>query len=522
MSQQDGEQRPDIIFFMLDQLSAKWLEDPAKRAIPTPNIDWLRSQGVTFTNTYASNPVCCASRASLATGLTSRGHGVLQNGYELDPTLPNFMRLLQKNGWRSGAFGKLHLNVHFHGVHPDYRPYGFDVVHNTEDPRAGEWLDWVEQTYPQHYEAALATIWATKIPELSAYGPQEVNLAERIERVRSAFNWATDSHPGNTPRHYTLPFPEAMSQTAWITSHALDFIEQSDPYQPLYAHISYVQPHSPFCPPAEFMDQVDTGAIPEPVPPEWVGDPQSPVCFAASEGVHPEIPEDWRLRRQYYFADLVHLDRQLGKVVDQLQRSGRWENTYLFFLADHGELLYDHGFTGKGERHYDACIRVPLTIVGPGLARNRTVDAFVQLEDIFPTVLEIAGIPLPELPVLGEYLQQTPLSYPGHSLLPWRRGDTPNWLRDGAYVESYNNIDSCSPRNWARTVRTNAWRYTLYPGGAGEQLFDLRQDPDERANLAGDSGYRAIRAEMRDRLLDLVILQDYPHSRRNLFAMGVH
>ena len=159
---------PNIVFFMVDQLSAKWLE---AGVAPTPNIDRLRARGTTFTRTFANNPLCCPARATLATGLTVRGHGVLQNGYELNPALPTFMQLLQGAGWRTGAFGKLHLISHYHTLRPDYRPYGFDVVHNTEDPRAGAWLDWVEREHPEHYDAALSTVWATDIPEMQAYGP---------------------------------------------------------------------------------------------------------------------------------------------------------------------------------------------------------------------------------------------------------------------------------------------------------------------------------------------------------------
>src|SRR5690349_3386243 len=90
--------KPNIVFFMVDQLSAKWLWGPAAKAIRTPNFDKLRASGVAFTSACVSNPICCASRATLATGLTTRGHGVLQNGYELDPAVPTFMQQLQRNG----------------------------------------------------------------------------------------------------------------------------------------------------------------------------------------------------------------------------------------------------------------------------------------------------------------------------------------------------------------------------------------------------------------------------------------
>ncbi len=507
---------PNVVVFMVDQLSAKWLEGPCREAIPTPNLDRLRAAGVTFPNAFTSNPVCCPARATLATGLTTRQHGVLQNGYELNPSMPTFMSMLQRNGWRTGGFGKLHFRSHYHGVHPDYREYGFDVVHNTEDPRAGEWLDWVRDEHPEHLDAALSCIWATGIPELAAYGPGGEDLRPRIRRAREQFGAAGRPH-GN----FTLPLPEELSQTAWTTRHAVEFIRGTDPARPLLAQVSYVQPHSPFCPPADCMDLVDADRIPPPVEPEWLEDPLAPACFDASEGVRRQIPPDWREYRQYYFADVAHLDRQLGEVLGALGETGRLENTWLIFLSDHGELLLDHGFSGKAERHYDASVRVPLVIAGPGTEPGLTCNAFVQLEDVCPTILAATALPEPRLPVGGPFQSDEPSVLPGHSLLPFCAGRAVERWRDAVYIESFNNLRTNDPGEWARTIRSRHWRYTMYPGGA-EQLFCLAEDPDETRNLAGDPEAAEVRAGLRNTLLEAIILQDHPHTPRNLFRLGVH
>jgi len=520
----DSNSRPNIVFFMMDQLSAKWLEGDMAAACPTPNIDWLRDNGVTFSSCLSSNPVCCPSRATMATGLTTRGHGVLQNGYELDPALPTFMQSLQGAGWQTAAYGKIHFHSHFHGVHPDYRPYGFDTVLNTEDPRAGEWLDWLDDYAPEYYDAALATIWPTGIPELQQYGPEQVDLLDRIARAKERYASMTDrSRPDFVPGCYEAPFPAEITQTEWITRNALDYIADADPERPLYTHISYVQPHGPSCPPEGYLGQIDTDLITEPLAPEWVDDLLGPACYATSEGVLFDIPSYWRGRRQFFLADMVHLDEQLGQVITGLRDAGRWDNTYLILITDHGELLMDHGFTGKGERPYDACVRVPLMIAGPGLQGGTTRSEIVQLEDICPTVLEMADLPLYQPTAMGPYLKETPVpALAGRSLLPLCRGEQARGWRDAGYIESYNNIGTCTPRNWARTVRTARYRYTMFPGNQGEQLFDLRNDPDETVNLAGDAAYGGVRREMRDRLLEEVLLQDYPHSPRELFSLGVH
>ena len=514
-------QTPNIVFFMMDQLSEKWLEAARGGVCPTPNIQRLQRMGTTFSRTFTSNPVCCATRATLATGLTSRGHGVLENGYELDPRLPTFMQALQQAGWRTGASGKVHLRPHFAGVYPDYTPYGFDITHITEDARGGEWLDWVETNHPEHYDTVLATIWPSKIPDYASYGPGRINLRDRIENIRASFRWETPEFPQNTPQYYTLPFPEEVCQTSWITRHAIDFLRETPDEQPLFAHISYVQPHGPFCPPGEYLRYVQADRIPGPVSAEWVHDPHAPGYFKDKT---PVLPENWRYARQLYFADIVYLDRQLGYVMDTLEETGRLESTWIILLSDHGELLYDHGFTGKEERHYDACIRVPLIIAGPQIGSGGVCNEPVQLEDICPTILDITGQTLPPMPKMGPYLkpsaEEIPI-LPGRSLLPFCRGEQPEDWRDAAYCESYNVISSVTPGDWARTIRTEDFRYTFYPNN-GEQLFDLRHDPDEQHNLAADPASASIRQRLRDKLLELIVMQDYPKTRRDLFALGVH
>ncbi|HUT23152.1 MAG TPA: sulfatase-like hydrolase/transferase [Sumerlaeia bacterium] len=518
--------KPSVVFFMMDQLSAKWFEAALGGVCPTPHFDRLRTMGVTFRNAITSNPVCCPARATLATGLTTRGHGVLENGYALDPKLPTFMQALQKSGWRTGAFGKVHLYPHFAGLYPDYKPFGFDATHITEDPRGGDWLDGVESEHPEHYEAALATIWPVAILDFAAYGPKKVNLRERIEKIRSNFQWATPDFPNNTPGAYTLPFPEEVSQTNWITSRALEFIRGTRADRPLFAHISYVQPHGPKCPPAECVECVDASRIPEPAPAEWLTDPHAPKYFDQHRHMTGKVPsEHWRYYRQLYFADIVHLDRQLGRVLETLEETGRLGNTYVILVADHGDLLEDHGFNGKEERHYDACIRVPLIVAGPGLKKGVARDEMVQLEDLCPTALDAAAEKMPAMPKEGPYLkmgaEEIP-ALPGRSLLPLCRGETaPDW-RPAAYCESYNGIWSVALGDWARTIRTQEFRYTFYPNNRGDQLFDLRSDPDEQCNLAADPSRAKIRQELRDQLLELIVRQDYPKTRRDLFALGVH
>ena len=500
-------EQPDIIFFMVDQLAACWLERGLTGAIvDLPNLAALAESGTSFARAISSNPLCCPARATLATGLTTAQHGVLQNGYVLDPELPTFMRALQQSGYQTGALGKVHFHPHFESLFPDYREYGFDVCHNTEDARGGPWLDWILAEHPDHADAVLSTVWARQIPEFARYGPAAVDLAARMVNI--------EPQPGT----YELPFPAELSQTEWISRRAEEFIAAADRGRPLYAHISYVQPHGPFAPPRGFVGRVDEDVIPAPLPAEWRGDPGAPRCLAVLAEMAGE--RDWLADRTHYFADLLHLDEQLGRIRAAVTERGRADQTYWVFLSDHGEMLGDHGLISKGEMHYDACIRVPLIIAGPGLGGGRRRDEFVQLEDIFPTVFEMAGLPVPAPLSLRLALPFPTL--PGRSLLPLCRGQRiPDW-RSCAYAESYNNIDSNSIDRWARTVLTDEWRYTWYPGGGGEQMFCLNDDPGEQINRAGIRAYSEERRQLRNRLLEQIVLQSHPGSPRSRYAYGVH
>jgi len=520
MGYEGGANLNDIVLFMVDQLSAKWVETAIERQIcPLPNLKELMSEGVTFRYAISSNPVCCPSRSTIATGMTTRGHGVLENGYRLDSALPTFMKSLQSAGMRTGAFGKLHFVPHEEGFGTDYHAYGFDVTKITDDSRGGQWLDWAREKAPEQFDNVLATVWADHIPEFSRYGECKEDLAEKIRTVRHRFDWTQGGKfPRNSEKAYTLPFSGSLSQTEWITERAVEFIKETPVDIPIFTHISYVQPHNPYSVPEQYIAMVDESAIPEALPAEWRSDLYAPSYFKRQKEFH--LPDE-RWARICYFADLVHLDRQLGIIRKTFRECGRGD-IYILFTSDHGDLLGDHGFYFKEERHYDACIRVPLVISGPYIRRGAISGEMVQTTDLCPTILDMAGTSLPDIPVSGPYLRIPPEQrHPVHGKSLLEHCCSGEKIRDIAYVESYNPIWSNDYTDWARTVRTSQFRYTYYAGG-GEQLFDLQSDPGEQINLVQDLEYAKYKQNLKDNLTELIIRQDWPKTTRELFAFGVH
>jgi len=494
-----------ILLVVVDQLAARWLEEGLAGIVPLPNLTWMRQSGVMFTRAFTNNPVCSPSRATIATGLHSVNHGVTECGYNLDPAIPTFMQGLQLNRWRTGAFGKLHFLPQIAWITPDYKPYGFDVTHITEDSRVGEWLDWVRDTHPEHYQAAQATVWMTMIPGLEQYGSDRADLRAEIIEAKEAF-------PQTKEEAYELPFPAEVSQSAWITERALDFIRETSESQDLFAQVSYVQPHNPFTPPSEFVSLVNCDLIPKPEPAEWIHEPIP--YYQQDRYASPSYENaDWKRQRQLYFADIAHLDHELGRLREGIQEAGRSDNTLIIFTSDHGELLHDHGLLGKWERHYDACIRIPLLITGPGITAGDNSD-LVDHTDIAPTIFEWAGVEPPTLP-------RWPLSKEPMSMLPGQSLATlPRQTRDAVYVQSNNNHWEATPRSWARSIRTEQYRYTRHLAEGGEQLFDLVADPGEQVNLAHNPAFSQLVDELRDRLMELVSREGYPNSPRQVYRIG--
>jgi len=436
------------------------------------------------------------------------------------------MKTLQTAGWRTGAFGKIHFypfDSEYY-PYPDYRECGWDVVHNTEDNRTGEWHDWIEKEHPEHYDAMLATPanWTPQLPYYDSYGEGKVNLTERMRRAKEKMAWSEGDDGGlktRTEGYYPLPSPEEISQTNWIAARALDFLDETPADQPLYTHISYVQPHPPFHPPERFLEMVNEDLIPD------------PIGYGTDHWNGLDMVPNWRYYRKLYFADFMHIDEQIGIILERLEQTSRLGHSYVVFTSDHGEMLMDHNRDGKSANHYKAVIRIPLIVAGPGVIRGSTCDLFVQHEDICPTILDVDDTLLDHHPrilsrrgVANDY----PI-FSGRSLMPLCRGEMLTDWRQSAFSESFGNLCE-SPFHelvmkfpWKETLRNREFRYSVTPGrDEGEELFDLTRDPDELVNVVHDPAYQQTRQQLMKEMMHRAMLQEFPLPPRDLLVIGAH
>ena len=278
-----------------------------------------------------------------------------------------------------------------------------------------------------------------------------------------------------------------------FADEAIRFLRQQHSGQPFFMYVSFTAPHDPRMAPKAFADLYSPEQIN--VPPNFL--PQHP--FDNGEltirdeklAPWPRTPEIIRKHIAAYYAMITHLDKQIGRILDVLEETGLAQNTIIVFAGDNGLALGQHGLMGK-QNIYDHSVRVPLIFTGPGIPENSRTEALCYLNDIYPTLCELAGLPVPE-PVEGL------------SLVPV--------LKDPS-VDIRNDV-FLAYRNFQRGLRTDDnWKIMTYHVHNHDttQLFNLNEDPWEMNNLAADARYQAKLMEMKKRLHQRMQQLDDPAS----------
>jgi choline-sulfatase len=199
------------------------------------------------------------------------------------------------------------------------------------------------------------------------------------------------------------------------------------------------------------------------------------------EKLAPLPRTEWsvQVNRQEYYAIITHMDQQIGRILEALDQSGEADRTWIVFTADHGLACGNHGLMGKQNLH-DHSVRVPFLVSGPGVAAGVQRDEFVYLQDVMPTVLELAGAVIPEhvqfrslVPLLG-----------GQPGAQWRDCVT------GSYMQSQ------------RMITVGSDKLILYPGIGVSLLFDLSADPEELRDISGERGAMVVKRRLFGRLLE--------------------
>ena len=425
------DRRPNFVVFMTEQHRGDCLSIDGHPVLLTPNMDGIGGAGVRFSSCYSSSPICVPARRSFLSGQFPATHGAVGNTAELweEPaTLPG---ILSDAGYHTCWVGRDHHQF------PRRKRYGFDHMVTLED-----YAEFLDRAAPEGHGG----YWGSGV-----------------------------MHNDWTARPWHLD--ETLHHTHWTVNKALEFLRKRDPSCPFFLVVSFIASHPPLIPPAFYMERYLRMDLPAPVIGDWatppendgLGDDVSTGGFFFREKRGVKLTGEKLLScRAGYYGLINHVDDEIRRLLNPVDGVDRMTdgNTVVLFTSDHGEMLGDHYQWAKC-LPYEGAARIPLLIRAPerfGLQKGLVPTAPVCLEDIMPTVLEMAGV-------------QTPDSVEGKSLLPLMRGA-------GTQVRPWLHME-CSPRFHALTDGKEKYAWFVQDGL--EQFFDLVADPSECHDLIGDA-----------------------------------
>jgi N-acetylglucosamine-6-sulfatase len=404
--------RPNLLFIFTDDQRWDCLSCMGHPFLKTPNIDRLATEGALFNNYFVTLPLCSPSRATLLTGQYAHTHEIVGNGDSnaLSHRLITWPALLQKSGYETAYIGKLHMG-------------------NDDTPRPGfdRWVGFKGQ---------------------GVYIDPMLNVDGKASK-----------HPGYI--------------TDLLTDFAVDFINQKrdKPFAMILAHKAVHQP----CVPAErhkgiYQDQ------PLPHRPDEKDDLSGKPVLRRNSGDepagHPARGVSEKQIREMLEC-IASVDEGVGKILAALEKNGQLDNTMIIFSSDNGYFFNEHNL-GDKRAAYEESIRDPFLVRYPKLIKPGTkIDQMVLNVDLAPTMLELAGAPVPK-------------NIQGRSFLPLLKGESSNW-RTAALFEYVQEPRYPRIPTW-NAVRTADWKYIHYVDLPDmDELYDLKNDPYEMKNLIADA-----------------------------------
>jgi len=435
----------NLIFFLTDNHNREFLGSAGHPMVKTPALDGIARRGVRFANAHCTSPLCCPSRAAIATGRYPHQTGYWDNALAYDGGVPTWHHRAREVGHEVTAIGKLHFR-------------------SSDDDNG--FTEEIDTMHIVEAKGALATLLRA--------------TQDGVPRRQSHRAIYEDSVAGEA--EYQIYDRRITDQAiAWLRSHA-------GSEKPWVLLVSFPSPHPPFKVPQRFWDMYPLADVPMPV--KWRRDerPDHPAgaYLAWMNSVEDEFDEEFvRWVVAGYCGLITHTDEQIGLVMRELEALGLMNTTRIIYTSDHGEAAGHHGILGKAN-HYEHALGIPLLMAGPGIPEDRVVEQCVSHVDLFPTIAEAVGAELPE--------EDRDLH--GMSLWPALQGDE---VARTAFAEYH----ASGSRNSGFTIRDGNLKL-IYHVGMPRQLFDLDADPLEEHDLLAEGGDRPEVDELEVKLRSIV------------------
>lgn len=474
-SSQAAEPRPNVLFIMADDLRTE-LASYGSPAL-TPNLDRLARMSVQFDRAYCQQAVCNPSRSSLLTGRRPDTLQLYNNGThfrEKNPDVTTLPLWFKEHGYTSRCVGKI-----FHNWHTD--------VHG--DPQSWSAPEFLH--YANH-GADAAQISGELPPNLAAttgFGYQPAGICECRD------------------------VPDEAYYDGRVAAEAVRVLKEVQG-QPFFLAVGFWKPHAHFNAPKRYWDLYDRNRLPELTAARPAGAPdvafhQSTEVLGPAEGQQTPTAAQAAEMRHGYFANISYMDAQVGKVLDALAASGVAERTIVSFISDHGYHIGEHTLWGKTS-NFELDAHVPMLIHAPGVsADGQRTQALVELLDLFPTFVELCGLPAPE-------------GLEGVSLTPVLRDPTQS-VKAAAFTQHprpayFDRTPSKRPGTMGVSVRTDRGRYTEWRDWtSGEtvarELYLAADEPLETRNVVDDPSAAAVVSELAARLQSQFPKTPHPQGR---------
>lgn len=423
--------KDNIILITTDQQRFDTIQALGNKNIFTPHLNYLVTQGISYTRCYADCPICVPSRTTIMTGKKGYESGVVSNANHQNfmedmtnqrKTLP---AILTDNGYQTKAMGKMHFE-------PARACYGFESMRLPLD-------------YMREYDKK------SSVSRPKAHGVGECE----IEPVIS-----------------TVDIKDSI--TTWTVDGSIDFIETRDPLRPFFLWTSFTKPHPPFDPCKDFWDLYQNISMPDAVYGDWSKDIDN-VPIGLIEGafentnVHLFSEEQLKASKRAYYAMITQLDYSLGLLFGCLRENNLFENTWIIFTSDHGEMLGDHHMAQKN-LFLEGASHIPMIIVPPknsNYKRNEIKAYLAEINDVYPTILAMANIEKPE-------------NITGKNLLELDE--------ERIFYGNSLNKHFCIIKDNIKLIYCSR--------GDVKLLFDLNEDKMEQHNLINDKNYKHIEEEL--------------------------
>lgn len=502
-----GSPKPNVVFIIVDDLNDMPLQPDGKPLVPTPNIDRLKAQGVTFTNAHTNDPLCAPSRASMLFGL-----------------YPQTTSLYWFENWQDNGIYKESVSLHENLRQGGYGVYGTGKIYHGSQNGLFDEFGHQGDVGPWPWDGQSTKFRLPHPQQLFLYEGEDADMDYKWEHVFGPLSeipdWPADSASGipgyrgwrlfGKPYKYVNdddrdPLADELG-AAW----SAEIINRKHD-KPFALFTGLIRTHTPLYAPQNYFDRFPLDSIELPkVNPNDLDDVSSALGNESLYGfrrykmlVRHEGKDLFRRWLQAYMACVSFVDDQVGTILDALEASPVRDNTIVFFTSDHGFHVGEKNFLYKGSL-WEPSTRIPLIVAGaPGVAQGASCDHPVSLIDIYPTINDLLGLNEdPNANTNGYALE-------GHSLVPLLKDpENEKWTGPDVAITTIPGKNHMQHQVYQGTlyphfsVRGKRWRYSLTSDG-GEELYDHENDPYEWRNLAHNPEYAFVKAGLKEQLVEL-------------------